>query len=322
MKVILLGLIGLLLGAVACGGAGAPEPTPPPDNSTISRIAFATDRDDNWEIYVMNSDGTNAHNISNHPGIDTYPAWSPDGSKIAFQTERDGNLEIYVMNSDGSDPVRLTNDVGKDLWPEWSPDGEKISFTSDRRGTLSIWTMNPDGTEVEDFTGSFIHSRWATWEPKSRRIAYQSDLGVSVVKADGTDSQRIIDNDVFFDGFFVGWLNWSPDGQRLAMISNHQERTTFTRNLYTSELDGLRFRRLYPIASGSPYERPTWSPDGEWIVYAIQASDEGGWDIQVVKFDTQETVRLTNSPGTDTFPDWEPRGFMPQFEQTFVPAPQ
>ena len=53
------------------------------------------------EIYVMDADGANPINLTNHPKVDTWPAWSPDGTRIAFQSNRDGNSDIYVMAADG-----------------------------------------------------------------------------------------------------------------------------------------------------------------------------------------------------------------------------
>ena len=72
-------------------------------------IAFASNRDGNFEIYVMNPDGSGQTNITNNPASDNYPAWSPDGSKIAFSSDRDGNAEIYVMNADGSGVRRVAD---------------------------------------------------------------------------------------------------------------------------------------------------------------------------------------------------------------------
>ena len=307
--------------ALACGSGPEPTPWPTPDTS-VSRIAFATNRDGNWEIYVMNSDGSNPHNVTNNPAIDSHPSWSPNGSKIAFQSERDGNLEIYAMNSDGSEQVRLTNDRGTDHSPAWSPDGTKIAFISDRRGRHSVWTMNAeDGSELEDITGSYFNSRWPTWHPRSHTLAYETGHDVRVVRIDEVQlNEKPVDHSNFFDGFFVGWLDWSPDGKKLAMISNHQERTEFTRLLYTSQLDGFRFRRLFDNPSGLRYERPSWAPDSNMIVYSVEDAEGGDLDIQVVDFTRPNNVwQLTNdsdsdSPANDTLPDWEPRGYVPDFQ--------
>ena len=74
------------------------------------KIAFFSARDGNFEIYVMNSDGTEKNNVTGHPASDGAPAWSPSGNKITFHSNRFQNQQdIYVMNVDGSKVTRLTN---------------------------------------------------------------------------------------------------------------------------------------------------------------------------------------------------------------------
>jgi Tol biopolymer transport system component len=83
-----------------------------------SKIVFQSTRDGNFEIYVMNQDGTGQTNISNNPptvpgtGSDDWPHWSPDCSKVVFASHRvTDNSEIYVMNPDGSGVTQLTHDA-------------------------------------------------------------------------------------------------------------------------------------------------------------------------------------------------------------------
>jgi len=80
------------------------------------RIAFTSPRDGNWEIYVMDADGSNQRRVTNNPSTDAVPAWLPDGDHIVFRSDREGVWAIYVMHSDGTavkkiveancDPVR------------------------------------------------------------------------------------------------------------------------------------------------------------------------------------------------------------------------
>jgi len=86
-----------------------------------TKIAFETNRDGNFEVYVMNLDGTGLVDLSNNAASDRQPAWSPDGTRIAFQSNRDGNFEIYSMNPEGTDQTRLTNSPGADVNPDWGP---------------------------------------------------------------------------------------------------------------------------------------------------------------------------------------------------------
>ena len=67
------------------------------------RIAFMSARGGDWEIFVMNADGTEARQLTDNDDSDTGPSWSPGGDRIVFTSNRDGDLEIFVMNADGAD---------------------------------------------------------------------------------------------------------------------------------------------------------------------------------------------------------------------------
>ncbi|GAH70395.1 unnamed protein product, partial [marine sediment metagenome] len=100
----------------------AEEITEETKKTEIGKIAFVSDRDGNWEIYVMNADGSEQTRLTNDPALDGCPIWSPDGKKIAFVSERDTESEdpeIYIMNADGLSLIRLTKSYGHDLFPNW-----------------------------------------------------------------------------------------------------------------------------------------------------------------------------------------------------------
>lgn len=82
----------------------------------------------NSEIFIANSDGSAATNITNSPAFDGWPAWSPKGTKIAFATNRGGNHEIYIMNPDGSAVRKVANTEGRATAPKWARDGTAIYF--------------------------------------------------------------------------------------------------------------------------------------------------------------------------------------------------
>ena len=84
-----------------------------------TKIAVASNRDGNWEIYVVNADGSGSQRLTNNSATDLRPRWSPDGTKIAFQTNRNGNQEIYSMNPDGTGQTNLTNNSADDTLYDW-----------------------------------------------------------------------------------------------------------------------------------------------------------------------------------------------------------
>lgn len=74
------------------------------------------------ELYVMNADGSAQTRLTNSPGEDDAPVWSPDGSKIAFSTDRDGRYQVYVMNADGSAPTNISRSTTGEGPPwDWQP---------------------------------------------------------------------------------------------------------------------------------------------------------------------------------------------------------
>ena len=78
-------------------------------------------RDGNMEIYVMNLRTKAFHRLTNHPGRDYHPVWSPEGRWIAFESHRTGIRHIYKIEPDGSNLQQLTHERNSNHHPDWSP---------------------------------------------------------------------------------------------------------------------------------------------------------------------------------------------------------
>ncbi len=270
----------------------AVAPPPPPSG----RIAFHSGRDENWEIYVMNADGSDITRLTNHPASDAYPSWSPDGQRIAFYSDRDGNSEIYVMNADGSDITRLTNHPETDRVPSWSPDGQRIAFQSERDGNSEIYVMNPDGSDITRLTNYPELDVFPSWSPDGQRIAFHSERDgnseIYVMNPDGSGITRLTDHPET-----DRVARWSPDGRRIAFRSEREDGNS---EIYVMNSDGSGITRLTYHPASDWY--PTWSPDGRWI--AFRSERDGNSEIYIMRSDGSELTRLTDNDSADRAPSW------------------
>ena len=154
------------------------------------RVAFQSERDGNWEIYVTSSGaGPRPTQITHHPSDDVRPAWSPDGSTIAFASDRSGHaIEIYLIEPNGAGAAtRLTDHGSVSTDPDWSPDGSKIAFSSvDESGFSQIYVMNAGGTGQSRLTSEAVASESPAWSPDGSEIAFVRGSEIWIMNADGS----------------------------------------------------------------------------------------------------------------------------------------
>ena len=261
------------------------------------KIAFASERDGNREIYVMNADGSNQTRLTNHLAVDDEPKWSPDGSKIAFHSRRDGNDEVYVMNADGSSQTNLTNNLDLDLDPSWSPDGSKIAFAGARGGLTGIYVMNADGSSQTRLSPVGEVDFHTAWSPDGSKIAFVTPAyDVFVMNADGSGRTRLT-NDPAIDYL----PSWNPDGSKIAFTSQRDSHS----QIYLMNPDGSNQTRLTDNTANEFLS--AWSPDGSKIAFQRDTSPQPFYEIYVMNADGSNPIRLTNNPGVDNAgPDWQP----------------
>lgn len=291
---------------------------------SLTVIAFATNRDGNYEIYCMNEDGTDQKNLTCNPGNDRDPAFSFDGRKIAFTSDRDGNYEIYIMDADGSNQKRLTFNPGSDRYPAWSPDGKKIVFTTDRDTNDEIYVIDMRKT-LKRLTRNLSFDARPTWSPDGKKIVYDSSglyqnrypYDIYTMDADGSNKTNLT---AYID------RNSDPafsfDGKRIAFV----KRKKGSYHIFVMDADGKNQVKVTDYPAGN--WDPAWSPDGEKIVFASdrqiikapsstkeQSSQsktvDPPRDIYVIDLTEKTLNRLTNNELTpdddivdDTYPSW------------------
>src|SRR6266536_3534413 len=208
--------------------------------SATGRIAFSAGPHPHEDVYAVNADGSGLRRLTNDPGADFDPSWSPDGRRIAYRHEGrggDSTAEIYVMNANGSQQRNLTRRPGQDHSPAWSPDGRRIAFASVRGGPMpSIWVMNADGSKQRGVGRVF--GEYQAWSPDGRKIAFDRNTfgptgwDIWVVDADGSHPRPLIASRADEQG-----AAWSPDGKTIAYGSGRGAPPNYTR-IWLANADG------------------------------------------------------------------------------------
>ena len=184
-----------------------------------SRILFQSDRDGDYEIYLMDENGTNIVQLTDNNVDDKYPFWSPDGSRIAFVSESRSYSEIFLMGVDGKNVVQFS-DIGSRstrslLIRGWSPDGKQLSFSRLDSRWEFFWMSTDDGsvvrmTDIRVQDGFFPY---LSWSPDGRRLALTREDGqIYIMESDGTNEIQLTDN---YRGTHLE-PTWSPDGSQIV----------------------------------------------------------------------------------------------------------
>jgi Tol biopolymer transport system component len=176
------------MNAADCGNAAATptqlttdthNDTQPAWRPDGTKLAFATNRTGNVEIFVMNADGSQQTRCTTIPGDDRNPAWSPDGTQLIFTSRRDGNSNIYRITytpsggCDAASLTALTTNTSEDVNAQWWP-GPKIAFSSSRDGNEEVYLMNADGTSQTRCTVNAAADDQVAWSADGTQLVFVS----------------------------------------------------------------------------------------------------------------------------------------------------
>ncbi|HXZ81876.1 MAG TPA: Tol-Pal system beta propeller repeat protein TolB [Terriglobales bacterium] len=267
---------------------------------TETRIFYVSTRSGRKEIWAMDYDGVNQHQVTHLGSISLSPRVSPDNSRLAFSSESRGGWEIRMWSLDLSRLVAFPAYNGTNLSPAWSSDGTRIAFSSSRTGDPEIYVADADGRNLRRVTSYRGPDVSPVWNPKTNsQIAWVSGRTglpqIYTMEADGTNVQRMTDQ-----GYAVS-PSWSPNGQYLAFawIRHYGPGAPGASDVYVMDITTKQFVQLTHDAGRN--DSPSWSPDGRHIVF--QSNRTGGEQIWTMLADGTQQRQLTTA-GQNTQPNW------------------
>jgi TolB protein len=147
-----------------------------------TRLAFSSNRNGYWNLYVMELSSGEVFQITDSQAYEGAPSWSPDGLWLAYESysvESEGGLDIFVRSIEGGDSVRLTDDPAADYSPSWSSQGRSIAFVSNRSGDPEIWLADLDQAGEDRFLNiSQSPQSWEShpaWSPDGSKLAWAAN---------------------------------------------------------------------------------------------------------------------------------------------------
>ncbi|MGB6483642.1 MAG: hypothetical protein WBE86_09175 [Candidatus Acidiferrales bacterium] len=277
-----------------------------------TKIAFVSDRSGHKEIWEMDYDGANQHQLTHLGTTSLTPRWSPDDSRIAFTCfepyRRIVSAQICMYSMITNRLISFPRFSGTNSSPAWSPDGSQLAFMASMQGGPEVYVTDSFGGHMHRLTYSVGVSTSPTWNPKTgNQIIFVSDRGglpdLFEMNSDGSNTQRIplsaatgvAAADLPATGYVIDPA-WSPNGELLAFS---WRRPAGNYDLYVMDLASHQLIEL--TRDSGQNERPSWAPDNRHIVF--ESTRSGSLQIWSMLADGSEGRQLTTS-GRNESPNW------------------
>jgi len=270
-----------------------------------TQITFVSSRNGPKEIWVMDYDGANQHQLTYLKSISLTPRWSPDASRVAFTCFAPGpnggvSAQICMYSMDTGKVVAFPRFRGTNITPAWSPDGAQVIFSSSMLGNPELFLTDVNGGRPKRLTIANGASLSPAWNLKTgQTIAFVSDRGgypqLYIMDSDGTSTSKIDLPDM---GYVIDPA-WSPNGQLLTFS---WRRPSGNYDIYVMDVASRQLLEL--TRDQGRNERPSWAPDGRHITF--ESTRGGSRQIWTMLADGSQPRQITRT-GHNESPNWSPR---------------
>jgi TolB protein len=265
-----------------------------------------------WQMFLMNADGTNQIAVTNNVVRCSPPILSNSGTRIAFTTYENFYYNLYIIDIDGQNQKFLSK--GKQFCgsPAWSPDDSRIAFVKNDNtvgGNNEIYSIKADGSNEIRLTNQNDNFS-PQYFPDNNSIIFASSnnsgIGIYKMNIDGSDRQLLTPQNLSFVDPKI-----SPDGRKISITSNDWNGS----QIFVMNADGSNLKQLTSTVSSSYFDtgyprdgncNPVWSPNSSRLAYV--SYENGSPDIFIINSTGTGNKRLTDAPMRDENPCWTKDG--------------
>jgi dipeptidyl aminopeptidase/acylaminoacyl peptidase len=247
------------------------DPQISPDGKYVAYVVGATDAKEdksNSHIWMVGIDGTNDRQITFSNESESSPRWSPDGKYISFTSSRPGKArgnQVWLLDRNGGEAMQLTEIKGRLQGHEWSPDSKRLALVIGDPDPESEPGPSPQPGATPRVPKPIVIDRYRYKQDGAGYLLSGRHTYIYIFDIESKKLDRLTKSK-----WDEGSPAWSPDGTRIAFMSNHSDDPDRDPavQLYVAEAKpGATEKQITPADMRADRSRPEWSPDSKTIAF-------------------------------------------------------